>query len=156
MNEATSQGAAAGAAAAATPMCPVVHFEMPAHDRARAIAFYSGAFGWKMQQLGPDMGNYILAETAGSDLPPPGFRGAIGGGLFEPAGPAAGAGVSVVLAVENLEAAAERVRRHGGQTTGEAMVIPGVGRFMSFTDTEGNHNGMLEPFAAAAPQAQPG
>jgi len=30
-------------------MNPVVHFEMPAKDRARVSEFYTKAFGWKMQ-----------------------------------------------------------------------------------------------------------
>ena len=37
-------------------MDPVVHFEMPADDQKRAGEFYSKAFGWQPQQLGPEMG----------------------------------------------------------------------------------------------------
>ena len=46
---------------------PVVHFEMPAEDRKRMADFYTKVFGWKTQQLGEDMGNYILAATTDSD-----------------------------------------------------------------------------------------
>ena len=48
-------------------MNPVVHFEMPADDRKRMSDFYSKAFGWKTQQLGPEMGDYVLATTAETD-----------------------------------------------------------------------------------------
>jgi predicted enzyme related to lactoylglutathione lyase len=41
-------------------MNPVVHFEMPAEDRKRMADFYTKVFGWKTQQLGEDMRNYIL------------------------------------------------------------------------------------------------
>ena len=37
---------------------PVVHFEMPDEDAERLQAFYRSAFGWQMNQLGADMGNY--------------------------------------------------------------------------------------------------
>lgn len=131
--------------AAATNMCPVVHFEMPAKDRARAAAFYAGAFGWQMNQLGEDMGHYLLATTADSDVPGPGHRGSIGGGFFSPMPGMTGTGTSVVIAVAELEPAIERVRQFGGKITGEAMDIPGVGRFISFEDTEGNGNSMLQP-----------
>jgi predicted enzyme related to lactoylglutathione lyase len=48
-------------------MNPVVHFEIPAEDRNRVADFYTKAFGWKTQQLGEDMGNYVLATTTDSD-----------------------------------------------------------------------------------------
>ncbi len=41
-------------------MNPVVHFEMSAEDRKRMADFYTKVFGWKTQQLGEDMRNYIL------------------------------------------------------------------------------------------------
>ena len=45
---------------AADTMNPVVHFEMPAEDRHRMRQFYETTFGWKTEQLGPDMGDYVL------------------------------------------------------------------------------------------------
>ena len=48
-------------------MNPVVHFEMPAEDRKRMADFYTKVFGWKIQQLGEDMGNYVVATTTESD-----------------------------------------------------------------------------------------
>ena len=48
-------------------MNPVVHFEMPAEDRKRMSNFYTKAFGWQTQQLGPDMGDYVVVTTTESD-----------------------------------------------------------------------------------------
>jgi uncharacterized protein len=48
-------------------MNPVVHFEMPSEDRKRMADFYTKVFGWKVQQLGEDMGNYVLPTTTDSD-----------------------------------------------------------------------------------------
>ena len=50
-------------------MNPVVHFEMPAKNKKRVKKFYEKAFGWKMQQLGAKMGDYILATTTPLILP---------------------------------------------------------------------------------------
>ncbi len=48
-------------------MNSVVHFEMPAKDRKRVKKFYETAFGWGMQQLGADFGDYLLAYTTPVD-----------------------------------------------------------------------------------------
>ena len=48
-------------------MNPVVHFEIPAEDRSRMRAFYESTFGWKTEQLGPDMGDYVLVTTTETD-----------------------------------------------------------------------------------------
>jgi predicted enzyme related to lactoylglutathione lyase len=34
-------------------MNPVIHFEMPYQDATRVADFYSAAFGWQTQALGP-------------------------------------------------------------------------------------------------------
>jgi predicted enzyme related to lactoylglutathione lyase len=64
-------------------MNSVVHFEMPAEDRKRMADFYTKVFGWKTQQLGEDMGNYVLATTTDSDEKGPKKPGAINGGFFQ-------------------------------------------------------------------------
>ena len=48
-------------------MNPVVHFEMPAKDRGRMRKFYETAFGWRTEQLGKEMGEYVLVTTTESD-----------------------------------------------------------------------------------------
>ncbi len=48
-------------------MNPVVHFEMPAEDRKRMSEFYAKVFGWKIQQLGQEMGNYMVVSTSEID-----------------------------------------------------------------------------------------
>ena len=48
-------------------MNPVVHFEMPAEDRKRMAGFYTNVFGWKIRQLGPEMGNYMVVSTSETD-----------------------------------------------------------------------------------------
>jgi uncharacterized protein len=129
-------------------MNPVVHFEMPYRDGQRAARFYTAAFGWQTQMLGQQMGDYLLVTTAVSDVRPGAPAGAINGGLFpfKPDSPAQYP--AVVVAVEDIRAAMERVEQAGGQVLGEPMEIPGIGQYVAFMDTEGNRNSMLQPLMA--------
>ncbi len=128
-------------------MNPVVHFEMPAENSARMAAFYEKVFGWKTQKLGPEMGDYVLVTTAETDVKPGAPAGAINGGFFpkKPDWPAQYP--SVVIAVDDIDAAIKRVGRQGGEVLGEPMEIPGIGRYVSFFDTERNRVSMLQPKA---------
>ena len=128
-------------------MDPVVHFEMPYDNRERIARFYQAAFGWKMQMLGEDMGNYVLATTSeGGAVGRPGAApGAINGGFYgrNPEWPAQHP--SVVIAVQNIKDSMTKVANAGGKVLGEPMEIPGVGQYVSFFDTEGNRVSMLQP-----------
>jgi uncharacterized protein len=126
-------------------MNPVVHFEMPYRDRDRAARFYAEAFGWKIDKLGPEMGNYAVVTTTETDARPGAPAGAINGGMFEfkPDWPAQYP--SVVIAVEDMAAAMARVTKAGGEVLGEPMLIPGIGDYVAFFDTERNRHSMLKP-----------
>jgi predicted enzyme related to lactoylglutathione lyase len=122
----------------------VVHFEMPAEDRERVARFYSGVFGWQMQQMGPEMGDYILATTTESDEKGPKAPGAINGGFFAKGGEQEPY-PSVVIEVQDIKQRMQQVRDAGGQVIGEPQPIPGVGDFVVIVDTEGNRLSMLQP-----------
>ena len=127
-------------------MNPVVHFEMPYKNRERLVKFYTKAFGWRMQRLGKEMGYYVTAATAQTDKNGMVKRpGAINGGFFpkKPRWPAQYP--SVVIAVDDIKKAMKRVADTGGKVLGEPMEIPGIGQYVSFTDTEGNRVGILQP-----------
>jgi predicted enzyme related to lactoylglutathione lyase len=49
-----------------------------------------------------------------------------------------------VIGVEDIQAAMKLVGLAGGKVLGEPMVIPGIGRYVSFMETEGNRVSMLE------------
>lgn len=131
-------------------MNPVVHFELPYDDRERIARFYQSAFGWQLQMLGEEMGNYVVATTALDDAKPGAPAGAINGGFFQrkPDWPAQHP--SVVIAVPDVAAAMNSVSAAGGKVLGEPMDIPGVGRYVSFFDTEENRLSMLQPSAGMA------
>lgn len=127
-------------------MNPVVHFEMPAEDRKRMADFYTKVFGWKTQQLGEDMGNYVLATTTDSDENgSPKKLGAINGGFFQKTDDKPAQYPSVVIAVEDIREHMMNVEKSGGKVLGEPVDIPGVGLYVSFFDTEGNRVGMIQP-----------
>jgi predicted enzyme related to lactoylglutathione lyase len=126
-------------------MNPVVHFEMPAEDRKRMADFYTKVFGWKIQQLGEDMGNYVLATTTESDENGPKKPGAINGGFFQKTDDKPAQYPSVVIAVDDIKEQMMNVGKLGGKVLGEPMDIPGIGLYVSFFDTEGNRVGMIQP-----------
>lgn len=133
-------------------MNPVVHFEMPAKDKKRVADFYSSVFGWQMNQLGDEMGNYLLAGTTPvDDNRMPTEPGAINGGFFDYQDKQGFDVPHLVISVDNLEESMKKVEEAGGKILGGSKGpetiddIPGVGRYISFIDSEGNHVGMLQP-----------
>src|SRR3989344_8813467 len=125
-------------------MNPVVHFEMPAEDLARVKKFYETAFGWQMNQLGAEMGSYLLAGTSPVDTENMHInKGAINGGFY-PKGQS-GTSSHVVISVEDIKEHMETVKKAGGTIEGEPIDIPGIGTYVMFKDPEGNRVGMLQP-----------
>jgi predicted enzyme related to lactoylglutathione lyase len=122
----------------------VVHFEIPAENLERAKKFYSENFGWKLNQLGPEVGNYVLVHTGPTDEQGmPQDRAFINGGLM-PRDPSASSPV-LVIAVADADQTVEKVKRSGGRLVGEILDIPNVGRYARVQDTEGNVIGVIKP-----------
>jgi len=134
-------------------MNPVVHFELPCDDRERVARFYRQAFGWKMEMLGPEMGNYVLATTAQADARPDVPRGSINGGIFTRTPDMPPMHPSIVIGVGDIRAAMQAVRDAGGEVQGEPMDIPGVGQYVSFLDTERNRLSMMQPLQSLHPRS---
>jgi len=127
-------------------MDPVVHFEMPAEDIKRVSGFYSEAFGWQMNLLGEEMGNYATAYTSDTDKNGrPKSAGMINGGFFPKKDDMPAQFPSVVISVDDLKASMKKVEKAGGKIIGEPMPIPGIGSYVSFYDTENNRVGLLQP-----------
>src|ERR1700675_2576210 len=104
-------------------MNSVVHFEIPAHDRERVRKFCESAFGWQTSQLGPEMGDYVIATTTETDekrmIKTP---GAINGGMYQR--PGADQRTRLTIGVEDIYAAMKRVEAAGGKVIG-GMQQPG-------------------------------
>jgi predicted enzyme related to lactoylglutathione lyase len=126
---------------------PVVHFEMPARDSGRMAKFYTSAFGWQMQMLGEEMGNYVLARTTAEvdKAGRPKKTGIINGGFFPVSEDKPAQYPSVVIAVDDIKESMKKIKKAGGEVIGEPMEIPGFGTYVSFYDTEGNRASLMEP-----------
>ena len=137
-------------------MNPVVHFEMGYFDQERMKKFYETACGWTLQQLGAEMGNYVVAQTAETDekgmVKTP---GTINGGFYQKMETPLSHAPSVVIAVQDIKAAMAAVEAQGGKILGamdehgnasmEPMAIPGIGLWISFMDPESNRVSLLQP-----------
>ena len=127
-------------------MNPVIHFEMPAENKQRMSDFYTKAFGWQTQLLGEEMNGYVLVTTTKSDETGRSIApGAINGGFYQKTEDPLTHGTSVVISVENIQDHMKKVTDAGGKIIGEPMMLPGVGMWLSFYDTEDNRVSMLQP-----------
>jgi predicted enzyme related to lactoylglutathione lyase len=126
-------------------MNPVVHFELPYKDGKRITKFYADSFGWKITDLGEQSGNYILAQTAVKDAKNGFPAGSINGGFYpeKPGWPAQYP--SIVIGVENIDESIGKINQNGGTVLGEPVSIPDFGIYVSFLDTEGNRNSIIQP-----------
>jgi predicted enzyme related to lactoylglutathione lyase len=125
-------------------MNPVVHFELPAEDSKRMSDFYTKAFGWQTDTMGPGMNDYVVVtttENGGNRRPKQ--PGAINGGFFKKSDQHNAP--SLVIAVDDMEEAMRKVEEAGGKLIDKPYDIPGVGLYISFIDTEGNTLSLLQP-----------
>ena len=111
-------------------MPKVIHFEIPANDTKRAVAFYKQAFGWKVNEYGGEEMGYWLV-TAGEDTEL-GINGAI-----TKKDETHSATINTV-SVPSFEEAVKKIKGAGGQILGPKMAVPSVGYMTYCKDTEGN------------------
>ena len=111
----------------------IVHFELPADDPARSMAFYSRVFGWTFDKWDGPM-DYWMVKTGDG----PG----IDGGLMKRDRP--GQQPNNVIAVESVDAISKAIVAAGGVEVAPKMAVPGVGYAAYFLDTEQNAFGVIQ------------
>jgi uncharacterized protein len=126
----------------------VVHFEIHAKDLDKAQKFYGDVFGWKITDLGAQMGGYRMVETGADEAGAkwPGINGGITPRMGEPA--ASGAPVNAfvcTIGVDNLDTYIDKVKKAGGTMALDKMDVPGVGLLAYCKDLEENIFGILQP-----------
>lgn len=126
-------------------MFPVVHFEIPYKNSERITKFYSSVFGWKMTVMEPDSNNYILVTTAEYDAKPGFPAGAINGGFYAVQPEWLPHHPSIVIAVDDVQTTKNDIIQYGGKIIGDPVTIPNYGIYLSFIDTEGNRNSIIQP-----------
>lgn len=125
-------------------MSKVVHFEIPADDLDRAKNFYGSVFGWELQTMPMNEGEYTSVKTTDVDEQTqlPTEPGAINGGMFvrderltTPV---------ITIDVDGIDDALKQIEDEGGSTVTPRTAIPGMGAFAYFKDPEGNVMGLWE------------
>ena len=133
----------------------VVHFEIHATDVDTLKKFYSDVFGWEMQQMGTEYGNYVVIKTgpgpdelAGKpfDMKTVG----INGGMMKVNAPRPPQGVGpnafvCIVGVDNIDTYMEKAKKAGGVMHMDKMHVPHVGHVAYFADPSGNLFGMIQP-----------
>lgn len=104
------------------------HFELATKDMEKTAAFYRDVFGWQAQKWEGPVDYWLLSSGDASTL-------GINGGLVE--ADAVFQGTINTIEVDDLDAAVEKVKAHGGQVVVEKHVIPGVGYQAYFKDNAG-------------------
>jgi predicted enzyme related to lactoylglutathione lyase len=112
---------------------PFVHVELNTTDPAKAKAFYTALFDWKLQdvQLGPS-GTYTMIDVG---------EGTGGGMMKHPMPGAPSAWLAYVL-VEDVRAATEKARSLGATIAKDVTEVPGAGWFSIIVDPTGAVLGM--------------
>lgn len=113
--------------------------ELNTHDPARAAAFYRDVLGWRVDEVAMDDAAPYRIAFAGDTMV---------AGIFDLADPSM-AGVPdswiTYVAVDDVDAAAEAVRRAGGTVHRAPFDVPGVGRFVIAADPGGATLGLITP-----------
>lgn len=115
-------------------MSKIIHFEIPAEDPDRVGRFYKEAFDWEISKY---KGSDYWLVMAGSKEEKYGINGAIYKKGMENV-------TMITISVENLKETMGKVKRAGGEISGEIMDIPEVGLFAYGKDVEGTPFGMLQ------------
>jgi len=130
----------------------VVHFEISYDELDRVKKFYSEVFGWAFQDLGEDMGGYVLVYPNGEINETRATEG-INGGMMRRSASGASAGPPnafvCTISVEDAEATLEKVKSAGGTIEIPADVVPGIGMLAYFRDPENNLVGVLQTLERA-------
>ena len=115
-------------------MLRVTHFELPADDPERAVAFYEKVFGWKINKWQGPMDYWLVTTGEGAA----GIDGAI-------MRRESVTGTTNTVDVPSVDEFSQKVVAAGGKVVVPKMAIPGVGYHAYCADTEGNLFGILQP-----------
>jgi uncharacterized protein len=119
---------------------PIVHFEIPADDVARAKAFYEKVFGWKIKLFPMPAGG---PEYYGVTTRKEGEAG-IDGGLMKRNMP--GQPFANYIGVKSIDDFMGKIQANGGAAIMQKQEIaPGMGWIAVFKDPEGNIMGLHQP-----------
>lgn len=109
-------------------------FEIPVTDLDRSMEFYGAVVGAPLTRHDDGPNPIAIFERSATEG---------GGGHLYPGKPApAGTGPTIHLAIDNVEAAMERLKAAGGKVVTPVIEIP-AGRFAYCLDLDGNSVGLF-------------
>lgn len=109
--------------------------DLSVDDIPKAMAFYSGLFGWDIEQGAPEVGGYAICRVNGRAV------AAIGPKMGDPNQPSAW---TTYLATDDLDESAEKVKAAGGQLPMGPMDVMEEGRLAMAFDTAGTVVGLWQ------------
>jgi predicted enzyme related to lactoylglutathione lyase len=121
---------------------PFVHVELNTTDLNKAQSFYGKLFDWKTEETKLPDGKYTMIDVGEGT----------GGGMLPQKMPGAPSVWLPYVAVDDIQAATDKVRKLGGQVMKDVTEIPEMGWYSIITDPTGAHLGLWKPKPAQQQQ----
>ncbi len=109
--------------------------ELWTSDPSAAAEFYAKAFGYERETRQMPGGTYVVLKS----------NGASRAGIMKAPAPQMPVHWAYYVAVDDVDATLARAAKLGGKLEGDAMDVPGVGRFGFVVDREGARLGLITP-----------
>ena len=107
---------------------PFVHIELNTTDPAKARAFYSKLFGWKLEDIQMADGTTYTMIQPGNGT---------GGGMLKHPMPGAPSFWLAYVDVDDIRAATDKAKSLGATVEKDVTEVPGMGSFSIVTDPTG-------------------
>ena len=111
-------------------------------DIQKAATFYSGLFGWDVQDTGPESGGYSMCSVGGRPV----------AGIGGQASPESGVYWTTYIASDDADVTAAKIKAAGGQVVMDPFDVLDVGRMFIATDPGGAPFGVWEARAHTGTQ----
>lgn len=121
-----------------------VHTELSVDDVAAAKTFYKALFDWKLDDLGPAMGNYTMIDVGSKTS---------GGGITPKMSPTQPTGWLSYVEVDSVKATMAKAEANGATVVVPYQEIGGMGAIGVFVDPQGAPLGLWEKTKAAPKRA---
>jgi len=114
---------------------PFVHVELHTNDPAKARAFYSQLFSWKLEdmEMGPGMTYTMIQPGDGT-----------GGGMMKQMVPGAPSAWLAYVIVDDVKVATAKAKSLGAQVLKDVDEVPGMGWFSVIADPAGAPLGLWQ------------
>jgi predicted enzyme related to lactoylglutathione lyase len=112
-----------------------VHMELSTDDVAAAKKFYKKVFEWKLNDLGPEMGNYTLIDTGSKS---------VGGGMAKKMMPGQPTAWLVYAEVDSVKKTIAKAEKAGAKAIVPFQEIGEMGAIGIFVDPTGAAFGVWE------------